>query len=183
MISSTHKIKKSPKSQLKKKRNFNFDLSFDAPSIMRLSNFCLKEGIIDILNPFATFSQLPEQFKLVLSNFPHFNFTNIEINNAIIELNQTNNSNSEENLIKNELEMMKSVGMSQEIMIEKWMWNKYNLMKKDEDLNFFMLYKQAKNCIEIAFDEFFWKKQQNFQINKYFLFIYFFKFFNLLFQL
>jgi hypothetical protein len=125
---------------------------------MKFSDFCLSPKTAEILAPFINFPCWPNHLQMVLKDTHHelYQKSNLDLNGYI--------GNHE---MMNSLEVMKQVGTDQEVMIEKWLWTKYQSTQKNECLQEFLLYRRAKGCIDMAFDEFFCRQQQEFKKSRF----------------
>ena len=159
MLLSNHKIKKSPKNFPRKKHIIHSEIKKELP-FMDFSEFCIYSGSSNILIPFANASFLPVNLQSLLTKTNEGTF---EIKNIYNPLSNLETSKG--------LDIMRQVSNDQETVIEKWLWNKYLFMKKNEDLQDFIQYRKAKGCIDNAFDEFFCRQQQEFKKSRYFALI------------
>ena len=166
MISHSQKIKKLPKLCSNKKMSTATTTdSTDSPSSSKskINGFYVSPWSSEILNPFANFSFWPSHLKEILR----------DAHNELLEKSNLDPNGYEGNYCEGDsLELMKQVNMDQELMIEKWLWSKYQSTGENQDLQSFLLYRRAKGCIDIAFDDFFCRKQQEFKKPRFFFFFF-----------
>lgn len=62
---------------------------------------------------------------------------------------------------------MRQVGLDQEVIVESWLWSRFQITGAQEDLQKYALYKKARGSLDLAFEEFFWNQHGIYKASRF----------------
>lgn len=117
--------------------------------LSNFSDFCLSDETSQILTPFSHFSSWPQYLQnlamTLASREPHF-----------LKLPKLENQGN----FKDDFELMRSLALAQDLVIEKWMIKKCLSTKNKGHYEELAMFRETKTAIKAAFQEFFEKKMK-----------------------